>query len=159
MDFNIREAIISDYNDIRELVIEIHNLHVKNRPDIYQNVDNPFEYERFIELLNTYNSKLFIVEDIANKKIIAYSIVQIINRINIRLLVPSKYIYIDDFCVKASRHKRGVGKKLFNYIMDYARLEKVASIQLTVSEFNKAAISFYENIGMTTRNRKMELKL
>jgi diamine N-acetyltransferase len=32
-------------------------------------------------------------------------------------------------------------------------------MQLTVWEFNKNAIKFYESLGMSTMNRRMELKL
>ena len=75
------------------------------------------------------------------------------------LLVPSKFVYIDDFCVKSNHQNNGIGKLLFNHIVDYAKSEDVSSIQLTVSEFNKNAIKFYESLGMSTRNRKMELNL
>ena len=75
------------------------------------------------------------------------------------MLVPSKFLYVDDFCVKSNHQNIGIGKLLFNYIINYAKLEEVSSIQLTVSEFNTNAIKFYEILGMSTRNRKMELNL
>ena len=39
MNLEIREAIANDYIDINNLVVEVHNLHVKNRPDVYSEVD------------------------------------------------------------------------------------------------------------------------
>jgi diamine N-acetyltransferase len=41
--------------------------------------------------------------------------------------------------------------------LDFAKAEGTISIQLIVCEFNKNAIKFYESVGMSARNRKMEL--
>lgn len=159
MDLKIREAIKNDYIDVGNLAKEVHSLHVKNRPDIYLEVDNPLLKDRFEDLLNSNTTKIFVAEDINNKELIAYSVVQIMQQRNIHLLLPSKFVYIDDFCVKSNSQMSGIGKLLFNHIVDYAKSEGVSSIQLTVSEFNKNAIKFYESLGMSTRNRKMELNL
>ncbi|MEY7999423.1 GNAT family N-acetyltransferase [Clostridium sp. Mt-5] len=159
MNLKVREAIANDYIHISNLVREVHKLHVKNRPDIYLEVDNPLMKDRFEDLLNSNNTKLFVVEDIYSNELIAYSIVQIMHQKNIQLLVPSKFVYINDFCVKSNHQKAGIGKLLFNHIVDYAKSEGASSIQLTVSEFNKNAIKFYKTLGMSTRNRKMELNL
>ena len=159
MNLKIREGIAKDYIDIRNLVIEVHNLHVKNRPDVYLDVDNPFEKERFEDLLNDNTSKLFVVEDVDSGELVAYSIVQIMTSRNISILKPSKFAYIDDFCVKSTYQKNGIGKLLFNYTVDYAKKEGASSLQLIVWEFNESAIKFYEALGMSTRNRRMELDL
>ena len=154
MNLKIREGI-----DIKNLVIEVHNLHVKNRPDVYLDVDNPFEKERFEELLNSSDTKLFVVEDTDSKELVVYSIVQIMTPRKIQILIPSKFAYIDDFCVKSIYQKKGIGRLLFNHVVDYAKTEGASSIQLTVWEFNENAIKFYESLGMSTRNRRMELNL
>jgi len=159
MNLKIRDAIANDYISIRNLVVEVHNLHVKNRPDIYLKVDNPFLKEQFEDLLNSNNTKLFLVEDTDSKELVAYSIVQIMTPRNIQILIPSKFAYIDDFCVKSTHQKNGIGRLLFKYIVAYAKTEGALSIQLTVWEFNKHAIKFYELLGMSTMNRRMELKL
>lgn len=53
----------------------------------------------------------------------------------------------------------GIGSLLFNHIVEYARLKEASSIQLLVWEFNRDAINFYESMGMSTRNRRMEIIL
>lgn len=55
---------------------------------IYLEVDNHLLKDRFEDLLNSNNAKLFVVEDIYNNELIAYSIVQIMHQRNIQLLVP-----------------------------------------------------------------------
>lgn len=159
MNLKIREAIENDYINISNLAKEVHNLHVRNRPDIYLDIDNPLIKERFEDLTNNDNTKLFVVEDTNSNEFIAYSIVQIMMPKNILLLVQSKFAHIDDFCVKSENQKTGIGKMLFKYIIDYAKSEGASSLQLMVSEFNINAIKFYEALGMSTRSRRMELKL
>lgn len=36
MNLRVREATENDYIDISNLIIEVHKLHVKNRPDIFR---------------------------------------------------------------------------------------------------------------------------
>ncbi|WP_346870612.1 GNAT family N-acetyltransferase [Clostridium sp. UBA5119] len=158
MNLHVREAIISDYIEINNLVKEVHNLHVENRPDVYMNTDTPLTKEDFYELLSTSDTKVFVVEDI-NKELVAYSIVKIMAHRSIQILRTMTVAYIDDFCVKASKQKNGIGRLLFDYVVSYAKSEGALSLQLIVWEFNKDAIKFYESLGMSVRNRRMELNL
>lgn len=48
---------------------------------------------------------------------------------------------------------------LFTHIVDYAKSNEASSIQLNVWDFNENAIKFYESLGMSTRNRRMELNI
>ena len=159
MNLRIREGNINDYEEIRDLVKEVHLLHVKNRPDIYIDIENPFEKEDFEEILNSNNTKVLIAQDIDNEEIVAYSIIQVMNTRNIQILIQSKFIYIDDLCVKSNYHKQGIGKMLFKYIVNYSKEIGASSIQLNVWEFNEDAIKFYESLGMNTRNRRMEISI
>lgn len=159
MNLKIREAVANDYFEINNLVVEVHNLHVQNRPDVYVCVDTPLMREDFDDLLSAKDTKLFVVEDTTNKELLAYSIVKITSQRSIQIFNPSKFAYIDDFCVKSSYQKNGIGRLLFEYVIDYAKTEGALSIQLVVWEFNKDAIKFYEALGMSTRNRRMELNL
>lgn len=159
MNFKIREAIIDDYNSICNLTLEVHKLHLKNRPDVYLNVDTPLQMEYYKELLNSSDAKVFVVEDIDTKEITANAVVKIMKTQNLPIFVQKKLAFIDEFCVKSNYRRNGIGKLLFNYIKGYAKKEGASSLQLVVWEFNKDAIAFYEKLGMTTRNKRMELKL
>lgn len=159
MSIKIREAFASDYSALNNLVLEVHSLHVKNRPDVYLDVDTPLMREYFEELLNTDDTRLFVVEDTDSKELVAYSTVKITAVRNIQILIPSRFAYIDDFCVKATHRKKGIGRALFQHVVDYAEAEGASSVHLTVWEFNKDAIEFYEAMGMSTMNRRMELRI
>lgn len=159
MNLKIREALKSDYTGINNLVSEVHKLHVQNRPDVYIDVDTPIMRKDFDDILCADDTKIFVVEDTVDENLLAYSIVKVISPRSIRIFVPAKSIYIDDFCVRSSHQKNGIGRFLFQYIVEYAKAEGASSIQLTVWDFNKGAIKFYETLGMSTRNRRMEMNL
>ncbi|MGL4850574.1 MAG: GNAT family N-acetyltransferase, partial [Clostridium sp.] len=55
--------------------------------------------------------------------------------------------------------KQGLGKMLFNHIIEDAKKNESDLIQLVVWDFNKDAIKFYKALGMTNRNIRMELQL
>lgn len=158
MNLKIREANGNDYTEVCKLNIDVHKLHLKNRPDIYLDINNPLEKEYFDDLLNSNNIKLFIVENDDNKELVAYSIIQKMTTKS-PIYIQKMFVYIDDFCVKSNVKRTGIGRLLFNHIIDYAKEEKATSLQLNVWEFNEDAIKFYETMGMCTRNRRMEFTL
>lgn len=155
MNLKIREANNNDYNEVYKITMEVHKLHLKNRPDVYLDIDNPLGKDHFDELLNSINTKVFLVEDTDKKELMAYSIIQIMTTKN-PIYIPKTFVYVEDFCVKSNFKRNGIGKLLFNHIVDYAKAENATSLQLNVWEFNKDAIKFYEQLGMSTRNRRME---
>lgn len=157
MNFKVREAKKDDYAAVLKLALEVYKLHLNNRSDVYLDVENPFDEEYFNELLKLITVKIFVVED-ENKNIAAYSIIQILTTKN-PIYIQKKFVYIDDFCVESSYKRMGIGKLLFNYIVDFSRSINAKSLELNVWEFNKDAIKFYETMGMRTRNRRMEISL
>lgn len=155
MAFTIRDAAISDYDNLMEIFNEVYHMHYENRKDIYVKIDDPFPKEYFDELLKNEDTRIFLVED-NQEELVGYSIVQITTTRKIPVYVQKKLVYIDDFAVKSKYQKKGIGKLLFNHIEGHAERNGVESIQLNVWEFNEKAIKFYESMGMKTRNRTME---
>lgn len=158
MELKIREANIDDYIGVKSLVFQVYKLHLENRPDVYVKIDNPLEKQKFSEILDDENVKVFVVENVENNEIIAYSIVKIMNPLN-PILVQNSFAYIDDFCVTKNYKRNGIGKLLFKHVINFAKEKEVSSIRLNVWEFNEDAFEFYKKMGMSTRNRIMELKL
>lgn len=158
MNFIIREANSNDYMEVCKLTVEVYKLHFKNRPDVYLDIENPLEKDYFYDLLNSSDTKLFVVENKDTKELVAYSIIQIMSTKN-PIYIQKKFAYIDDFCVASNFMRNGIGRLLFDYILDYVKSENATSLQLNVWEFNKEAIGFYEAMGMSTRNRRMEINL
>ncbi len=59
-----------------------------------------------------------------------------------------------------SKHRgRGIGKKVFEYVIDRAKQKGCNMIQLTSDKKRPEAIKFYEAIGFTATHEGMKLKL
>lgn len=159
MNTIMRNAKFSDFNDVNNIMLELHNLHVKNRNDVFKATDSPMKEEYFKDLLNNKDVKLFVIENLENSEIVGYSNLKLMNTPNIDIVVKSKYIYIDDFCIKQAYKRKGIGKKLFNFILEYAKEQCVDSVQLNVWSFNEDAIEFYKFMGMKERNVRMEMRV
>jgi ribosomal protein S18 acetylase RimI-like enzyme len=157
MELIIRKAEFSDHEQIRTLVKEVHKLHVINRPDIYEDVLDPFTEVRYKSLLEDSKTEAYVA--VSGDELAAYAFIKFISPAKIDLLKQYLICYIDDFCVKESFQRKGVGKKLFEYIKSRTAEKGASTLDLTVWEFNSNAIKFYESLGMNTKNRRMEIRL
>lgn len=157
MDVSIREGTLSDYKGVNDLNCQIHGIHVQERPDIYKNTEVPLDKDYYSCLLKDENAKVILA--ISEDRAIGYSIFEIKVTPNRDNLVYRKIIYVDDICVDENYRGKGIGKKLFKYISEYGKGVGAHSLELSVWEFNKGAIDFYNKMGMDTKNRRMEIKL
>ena len=68
-------------------------------------------------------------------------------------------IEIDEMCINEQFRKKGIGKKLFEDVKNYAKEINANYIELMVWDFNQSAMKFYEKMGMKTRIKRMEYKI
>ena len=149
----IRVLELKDYESAKKLVYQVHQLHLKNRPDIY--IDgNPLPMEYFEKIIIDKNSLNYVYEEDGEIVGILTSSKQTSRPLQI---LNSRIVYfIDDIVVDNNQRRKGIGKKLFNHLLDKAKQDNVDAIELNVWSFNESAIKFYESLGMTVKNMKME---
>jgi ribosomal protein S18 acetylase RimI-like enzyme len=153
----IRVAHSEDYDGVSKLVAQIQQLHVEARPDIYAPCDNPMGIDYFRKILREERTFVIVAESLENGTIDAYTVIRIDEAAFRPIYTQRKFMYIDDFCVEESQRGKGIGTKLFHFLIEYAKEIQANYIELGVAEFNISALQFYESIGMKTRSRKMEL--
>lgn len=152
----IRKAEIKDFNKIHRLIMQVHKLHVKERTDIYKDVD-PMNFEEFKNELSNSNN-IYLVAQLENK-IVGICFSQIKEISNNRIMKDRKILNIGDICVDEKYQRNGIGKKLYNQIVQIAKEKNIHNVELMVWNFNKNAIKFYENLGMNVKNLKFEQKI
>lgn len=155
-DIIIRNAKDNDFNQVHKLVMQVHNLHVNERSDIYKNVD-PLCFEEFKQKLLDSNN-IYLVAEIQGQ-IVGICFSQIKEIIDNKIMKDRKILHIEDICVDEKQRRNGIGKKLYNHIIQCAKENYIDNIGLVVWGFNKNAIKFYENIGMKIKNIKFEQKI
>ena len=149
----IRILILSDYDEVKNLVYQVHELHFKNRPDIYRD-GNPLPLSYFEKIVNDKDSLNYVC--IEENKIVGLITSYKINKKSTPIEQERTVRFIDDIIVDKNHRRNGIGKYLYNFLKEQSIIEKVDSIELNVWAFNKDAISFYESLGMTIKNMKME---
>ena len=68
-------------------------------------------------------------------------------------------LYIDYLCVDENHRGQGIGKKIYEDIVRYAKVRGVHSITLNVWCCNEGAMKFYEKLGLKPQKIGMELVL
>ncbi|MGP4075832.1 GNAT family N-acetyltransferase [Halobacillus sp. K22] len=157
MEIIIRKAKKSDYDPLLPLFKQIHELHVSIRPDVYKENSTPVEPELFESQLNDDQQHIFVAEK--GQDLVGVIVTEEEEITENSFVKARKVLVIHSLCVAENYRKQGIGQKLTEYVFDFGRHLSVDSIELGVTEKNSSAIEFYKSIGMTTKSRKMELKL
>ena len=152
----IRKAEINDFQGIHKLIMQVHKLHVNERNDIYKDVD-PMNYDEFkTELSN--NNNIYLVAELENEIVgICFSNIKEIS--NNKIMKDRKILHIENICIDKKHQKKGIGKKLYEQIVQLAKEKNIDNIELMVCGFNENAIKFYKNLGMSIKNLKFEQKI
>lgn len=151
----IREMNLNDYEDVRILVKQIHELHLSNRPDIYNDGES-FPKEYFEKVLSDANNLNYVY--VENKKIVGVLNATLQHTNPLPIIKPRTYYFIENLVVDKNHRRKGIAKKLFHYLTLKAKENNIDSIELNVWSFNTEAIKFYESMGMNIKNIRMEIK-
>ena len=59
-----------------------------------------------------------------------------------------KVMYLEDLIVKEHMRRKGIGKKLFDMVLDHAKVTKCVGLSLQVLDWNDLGINFYKKYNM-----------
>lgn len=149
----IRKMLLEDYEEVKELFYEVHNLHLKNRPDIYKD-GNPLQLKYFEELLNDKENLNYVY--ILDNKVVGVITSYIKTTIDNDIIKSRRVCFIESLGVKENHQHQGIGKKLYEYLKNEIKSKNIDAIELNVWGFNQDAIRFYESLGMNIKNIKYE---
>jgi diamine N-acetyltransferase len=156
MELRIRNLHANDFAGLRELVQQVHNLHLSKRPDIFGDVD-PLSLEYFEYILKDESTITLVAE--LDGQIVGYCILIIKKPSSNPLMKPRKVLFMDNLCVHENYRNQGIGKKLYLEALTRARQLGADSLELSVWSFNENAIEFYKAMGMTEKIITMETKI
>lgn len=152
----IRDLTAEDIEQFNILMMEVHDYHVKNRPDIYNRIEklNSWDLESMLQNKNYVLLGAELSSDLAG--ICTMTIREPSNNICIILRIRG---YIDVICVSKDYRRQGIATALYNEAARRAGQFGADSIELMVWNFNKPALEFYKSLGMTVQSCIMEKKL
>lgn len=125
-------------------------MHVESRPDFYIENERPINKKVYKAMIN--NQDKINIAYLVDDKIAGVCLATIKDRIE-------KSIYIDDIFVLEEFRHQGIATKLYKQVESIAKDIGAKRIDLTVWQFNKAAMKFYESLGMETQRKILETRL
>ena len=158
MELRIREADVTDYEDLCVLFDEGDVLHRENLPHIFRKPKTPLWDKNFISnLISDDNVGLFVAETKSQVVGLVYAIIR--ESPPIPIFVPRRYVMVDNLIIKENFRHSGIGRALMERVHQWAGEKGLSTVELNVWEFNKPAIEFYHRLGYKTISRMMSKQL
>lgn len=104
----IRNMTVKDYSEVDQLMQQLHNLHVKGRPDLYVDLDHPYSLENFRQKVEDTKYISILAEE--NGRILGICFVAMRER---SMMVNQRTAYMDDLFVCEEARRQGIATKLF----------------------------------------------
>lgn len=149
----IRLAKKQDIDRIIELLHQVCLVHHDARPDYFKDSIKYNQEELEMKIKDTLNP-IFVYEE--NEEVLGYAFCIHEEVKDNQLLTDRKTLYIDDLCVLEGYRGKGIGKKLYYFVRDYAKEKGYHNVTLNVWSSNKNALAFYESLGLKPLKCYME---
>lgn len=157
MTVSIRFATKNDYAAIAAVSTESQEKHARAHPDIFFSDTSGLVEEEVYKQLENPKYAVQVAE--LEERIVGYVFLLIHQASYMNILKPRTLAIITDIAVLEAYQGRGIGRMLFEAARVWAKEQSAEELELTVWDFNKSAIAFYEHLGMQTLHRTMALPL
>lgn len=154
---DIRFAEAKDVTGILALLRQVGQVHHEGRPDIFRSGAQKYGASQVLAMLDSSKTPIFVA--VEGKKVVGYGFCQVKIYDHDPVIADHTEIYIDDLCVDESCRGQGIGKKLYQEIMRYAKMRRADSVTLNVWCCNENAMKFYEALGFQPQKIGMEIKV
>ena len=154
---SIRRAEARDIPGILKLLVQVNMVHHNGRPDLFRGPTTKYTGEELEQILRNDKTPVFVCVD-EKDRVLGHGFC-ILQHAGDRLMVDHDTLYIDDICVDGNARGRGIGRALYDYILDYARKKGCYNVTLNVWTCNPRAMAFYEKLGMKAYKTGMEVIL
>ena len=151
---NIRSIRKCDYANVDRLLLQLHQMDVANRPDMFSPVAQYMPKETFHSLVGNPNVISILAQE--HRDIIGCCFVSMLQRSG---MASVKSAYIDLLVVDEQHRRRGVGRALFQEVWRRAREQGAKRIDLTVGSYNDIAIHAYRSYGMAPQRYVFEVNV
>lgn len=144
----------SDWDAVRRLSVQIHDLHVNWRPDLYYHCEEPYAKAYFLEDIQNrlvYTAKVSGV-------VVGYVVLSVIEKGGPGT-VEYKAMRLESICVEESARGQGIGKAIAADVRALAKAFGCREVILGVHPENDDAVAFYQKCGFTIRTINMEMKV
>lgn len=146
-------ARFEDREAINALALQVHEMHVAWRPDLYEMVEELYPEDRMQEAISSRSIYAAKVDGI----VVGYASVRI-KIVDQPGIVKRKIMLIDEFAVHESCRGQGIGTMMMTDIRALAKAFRCSDLQLNVYPQNDDAVGFYQKCGLMIQSITMQCK-
>ncbi|MGT2832876.1 GNAT family N-acetyltransferase [Streptococcus halotolerans] len=150
----IRRAVLADIPRLQVLLGQILSVHHAVRPDIFKASGSKFSDQALKELMFNDQRPIFVYED--DKGELLGHLFLMIQEAQGSAMMPNKTLFIDDLCVDEAARGQKIGETLYQFACRKAFEWDCYNLTLNVWNANAGAVNFYERMGMTPQEMRME---
>lgn len=147
-------ARAGDWEEVKRLSVQIHDLHVAWRPDIYFHCDEPYPKEKFLEDIAMRTVYVARIAD----AVVGYVILSFLNKGGPGT-VSKKQMRLESICVDEALRGKGLGKAMAADVRALAKAFGCREIILSVHPENDEAVGFYQKCGFRIRTIGMDMTI
>ena len=151
----IRRATGRDMAGINNLLCQVLMVHHNGRPDLFKSDAKKYTDEELMAIIEDDSRPIFVSVD-EQDRVMGYAFCVFQQHIDNNILTDVKSLYIDDLCVDENTRGQHIGRKLYDYVLDYARQSGCYNVTLNVWACNESAMRFYEKCGLVPQKIGME---
>lgn len=140
----IRDMKKSDYEKVDRLLLQIHQMDVANRPDMFSPADEYMTRECYESLIASPTVISILAQK--HREILGCCFVSLLGK---KDSDENRTAYIDLLVVDEPHRRKGIGRALFQEVQKRAKKIGAHRVDLTVWSYNEDAVSAYESYGMT----------
>lgn len=144
----------SDWDHVKRLSVQIHDLHAAWRPDIFFSCDEPYPKAKFLEDIGNRTVYVAKIDGI----VAGYVILSVIEKGGPGTL-QKKLLRLDSICVDEALRGHGIGKAMVADVRALARVFGCKELILGVHPENDDAVGFYQKCGFRIRTINMDMKI
>ena len=130
-------------------------MHHNGRPDLFKGPATKYNAEELEKILQDDLTPVFVCVNEDNE-VLGHAFCIHKQVLNDSVLTDIRTLYIDDICIDESARGKGIGKKLYGHVLDYAGTNGFYNITLNVWNCNPGAVKFYEAMGLKPQKVCME---
>lgn len=151
----IRRARERDMEGINRLLFQVLAVHHKGRPDLFKGDVKKYTDQELEELIWDDSRPIFVGVD-EKQQVLGYAFCIFQQHTGSNILTDIKTLYIDDLCVEEECRGQHIGRRIYEYVLDFARSQGCYNVTLNVWSCNPTARRFYEKCGLVPQKIGME---
>ena len=154
---SVRRAEARDIPAVLNLLVQVNMVHHNGRPDLFNGPTTKYTAEELKDIFSNDETPVFVCAD-KSGRVLGHGFC-VMQHAGGRLMTEHDTLYIDDICVDENARGLGVGRALYDHILNYAREKSCYNVTLNVWTCNPGAMAFYEKLGLTPYKVGMEVIL